>query len=177
MRIIANAHAASEIGCVDVVNPGPVDLRMAQAAHLPAGKIVAAPARVCSESRAAEAAAVFPGRRAREGDDKVRQIPTRISGRHIRVGRHGPRLDAGGQAQPNVQRPAPAPECPWRGKIAGEYSVARPIVEGLAAAAVVAMTSAAALADKESLSAGHALRRTWNRSGDFDGSSGLGKRR
>src|SRR6516164_10620365 len=104
---------------------------MAKAAYLPAGNVVAALAWVCSESRTAEAATIFPGWRAGKRDDEVRQVPAGIGGQHISIGWHRPWHDARSQTQPDVFGPTTAPECPWRGEIAGEHLMAGSIVQRL----------------------------------------------
>ena len=71
VRIVADAHATGEERPVDVVNPSAVDLRMAKAAYLPSGDVVAALDRVRGKSLTSEATALLPWWRAGEGNDEV----------------------------------------------------------------------------------------------------------
>ena len=71
--------------------------------------------------------------------------------------------------------PTAAAETPRRREIAREDRVAGAVIVTLAAAAVIAVARGAALLGKQRLSAGHAFRRTRDRSRDFDGAAGLRK--
>src|SRR6202030_1848338 len=148
----------------NVVNPGSVDLGMAEAAQFPAGKVIAALGRIPGKSRTAEATALFPCRSAGDRGDEVDQVPAGGGRQHVRVRGHRPRHDTGRQPQPDVLRPTAAAESPGRSEIARVHCMAGSVIVTLAAATVVAVARGAPLVGIYRPSAGHALRRTWDRS-------------
>jgi hypothetical protein len=165
MRIRAHSHAAREISLVPV-NSGPVDLRVAEPAHLGVNEIFAAPQQVAIMTRPLERPAGLPWWYARDRLEVVNEIPTFGGRGGVGVCRHRAARKACRETHPNLLGFAAASKRPRRRQIANERGISLRILQITDLAAVRAVTADAAELRVEQSAAFNALgiaRTAWYR--------------